>query len=160
MSSASRTTAILSKRLRTSSSRRALSTSSIVQNQSSSTSSSTWTRSLPEGSNPAYDASLVFLAQHSSSLLDKAERLRGKLSSVQDADLKSTIEIALKKTELEARIARPETRWLHENESVGQVGGEAEAGDKEALNVMAERRWRKMGKLDRLVSLDFLSLLL
>jgi hypothetical protein len=160
MSSASRTTAILSKRLRTSSSRRALSTTSIVQNQSSSTSSSTWTRSLPEGSNPAYDASLVFLAQHSSSLLDKAERLRGKLSSVQDADLKSTIEIALKKTELEARIARPETRWLHENESVGHVGGEAEAGDKEALNVMAERRWRKMGKLDRLVSLDFLSLLL
>jgi len=71
--------------------------------------------------------------------------------------VKSTIEIALKKTELEARIARPETRWLHENESGGQVGGEAEAGDKEALNVMAERRWRKMGKLDRLVSLVFLS---
>lgn len=41
---------------------------------------------------------------------------------------------------------------MHENESGGQVGGEAEAGDKEALNVMAERRWRKMGKLDRLVS--------
>jgi hypothetical protein len=158
MSSASRTTAILSKRLRTSSSRRALSTTSIVQNQSPSASTSAWTRSLPEGSNPAYDASLAFLAQHSSSLLDKAERLRGKLSSVQDADVKSTIEIALKKTELEARIARPETRWLHENESAGQVGGEAEAGDKEALNVMAERRWRKMGKLDRLVSLNFPSL--
>ena len=147
MSSASRTTAILSKRLRTSS-RRSLSTTTSINSNAS-----TWTRPLPEGSNPAYDASLAFLAQHSSSLLSKAERLRTKLSTVEDGELKSEIEIALKKAELEARIARPETRWLHENGNDVSSEG-VEAGDREALNVLAERRWRKLGKLDRLVSLD------
>jgi len=147
MSSASRTTAILSKRLRTSS-RRSLSTTTSINSNAS-----TWTRPLPEGSNPAYDASLAFLAQHSSSLLSKAERLRTRLSTVEDGELKSEIEIALKKAELEARIARPETRWLHENGNDVSSEG-VEAGDREALNVLAERRWRKLGKLDRLVSVD------
>lgn len=63
--------------------------------------------------------------------------------------MKSKIEIALKKTELEARIARPETRWLHENGN--DISQGVEAGDSEALNLLAERKWRKMGKLDRLV---------
>jgi hypothetical protein len=142
MSSASRTTAILAKRLRTSSTR-GLATTSINQN------ASTWTRPLPEGANPAYDASLAFLAQHSTDLLSKADRLRSKLSSA-EGETRSQIEIALKKTELEARIARPETRWLHDN--VTDLSTGVESGDLEALNLLAERRWRKEGRLDRLVS--------
>lgn len=142
MSSASRTTAILSKRLRTSSTR-GLATTSINQN------TSTWTRPLPEGANPAYDASLAFLAQHSTNLLSKADRLRSKLSTT-EGETKSQIEIALKKTELEARIARPETRWIHDN--VTDLSTGVESGDLEALNLLAERRWRKEGRLDRLVS--------
>jgi len=142
MSSASRTTAILAKRLRTSSTR-GLATTSINQN------ASTWTRPLPEGANPAYDASLAFLAQHSTNLLSKAERLRSSLSSA-EGETKSQIEIALKKTELEARIARPETRWIHDN--VTDLSTGVDSGDLEALNLLAERRWRKEGRLDRLVS--------
>jgi hypothetical protein len=136
--STSRTTSLLQKRLKTVSSR-PLSTSRST--------SLPWTRPIPEGVNPAYDASLALLSSRSSSLLAKADRLRSRLSSEEDESVKRAIEEAAKKVELEAKISRPELRWAFENGSE-----EVDEADRAVLNELAERKWRKEGELDRLVS--------
>ncbi|KAJ9118715.1 hypothetical protein QFC22_003936 [Naganishia vaughanmartiniae] len=115
--------------------------------RAASTSAQAWTRPIAEGVNPAYDAALELLDGHSQKLHQRAEALRSQTGQT-DAET-AELRRRAKKLEVEARIIDPRLRSTFTN--LQEIGQDVEEGEADALRTLAERKWRKEGKLDRLV---------
>lgn len=115
--------------------------------RSASTSSEAWTRPIAAGVNPAYDAALDLLESHSQHLVRKAEQLRSQ-SGKTDAET-AQLQRRVKQLEVEARLADPRLRSAFAGMEV--IGEDVEEGEASALRALAERKWKKEGRLDRLV---------
>ncbi|KAJ9101182.1 hypothetical protein QFC21_003401 [Naganishia friedmannii] len=115
--------------------------------RAASTSAHAWTRPIAEGVNPAYDAALELLDGHSQKLFKRAEALRSQSGQTEAeiADLQRRAKIL----EVEARIIDPRLRSTFT--SAQEVGEDVEEGEADALRTLAERKWRKEGRLDRLM---------
>jgi large subunit ribosomal protein L35 len=126
---------------------RSISRQRTAYSRAASTSAQAWTRPIAEGVNPAYDAALELLDGHSQKLLQRAEALRSQ-SGRTDAET-AELQRKAKQLELEARIIDPRLRSTFT--SMQEIGQDVEEGEADALRTLAERKWRKEGRLDRLV---------
>jgi hypothetical protein len=112
-----------------------------------STSTEAWTRPIAAGVNPAYDAALELLESHSQQLLRTADELRSQTGGT-DAETAS-LQRRVKQLEVEARLADPRLRSTFAG--MEGIGEDVEEGEASALRTLAERKWKKEGRLDRLV---------
>jgi len=109
---------------------------SFTRASSSSTSSSSWTRALGPGVNPAYDAALSYLSDQQSQASSALAKLRA-LPNPSPAILKR-----IDKLEVEAHVNDPAVRQaFRESKGRGMM-------DQPVMRHLAERRWKKDGGLD------------
>lgn len=116
----------------------------------------TWTRPLEPGVLPAYDEALAYIERDSENKRAELERLRKQTNPKVSAEV-------LEKLEIESEINLPEVRW---NFNQGQraslfyyfntlplVYNSCYQVDlnKPVYRHLLNQRWRKMGRLDRLV---------
>lgn len=118
-----------------------------VSTRAASTSAQAWSRPIAEGVNPAYDAALELLDGHSQKLLKRADALRSQ-SGQTDAET-AELQRRAKQLEMEARMIDPRLRSTFT--SLQEIGQDVEEGEADALRTLAERKWRKEGRLDLLV---------
>ena len=137
----------MSHRAQTISLARTASRSWAIPSRSASTSTASWTRPIAAGVNPAYDAALELLEGHSRDLLRKAEQLRSQTGKT-DAET-AHLQRRVKQLEVEARLADPRLRSAFAG--MESIGEDIEDGEASALRALAERKWKKEGRLDRLV---------
>lgn len=118
-----------------------------VSSRAASTSAETWTRPIAAGVNSAYDAALDLLESHSQQLTKRAEQLRSQSGKTE----KETAELQrrVKQLEVEARLLDPKLRAKFA--SMQGISEDVEEGEADALRTLAERQWRRHGRLDRLV---------
>lgn len=101
--------------------------------RASSSSNATFEPALPAGVNPAYDAALAYLSNHTSTLLSHAESIR--TSAPAEAD----------RIEVQALLNDPATRRAFK-----EAGGKGKM-DQAVMRHMAGQAWRKEGGLDQLM---------
>ena len=118
-----------------------------VSSRAASTSADTWTRPIAAGVNSAYDAALDLLESHSQHLTKRAEQLRSQSGKTE----KETAELQrkVKQLEVEARLLDPKLRAKFA--SMKGISEDVEDGEADALRTLAERQWKRHGRLDRLV---------
>lgn len=126
---------------------RSVSRSWAAPSRFASTSTEAWTRPIAAGVNPAYDAALDLLESHSQQLLRKADELRSQTGK-SDAET-GTLQRRVKQLEVEARLADPRLRSTFAG--MEGISEDIEEGEASALRTLAERKWKKEGRLDRLV---------
>ena len=98
--------------------------------------SSSWTRALPEGVNPAYDIALAYLSEQQSRTLSALTKLRA-LPNPTPAMLRRIDQL-----EIEAHVNDPAVRQkFRESKGRGML-------DQPVMRHLAERRWTKEGGLD------------
>lgn len=124
-----------------------------VSSRAASTSAETWTRPLAAGVNSAYDAALDLLETHSQQLLKRADELRSQTGKT-DAETAS-LQRRVKQLEVEARLTDPKLRAKFE--STQGASEDVEDGEADALRTLAERQWKRHGRLDRLVRRECMS---
>lgn len=118
-----------------------------VSTRAASTSAETWSRPIAAGVNSAYDAALDLLESHSQQLLKRADELRSQTGKT-DAET-ANLQRRVKQLEVEARLTDPKLRAKFAS-SEG-TSEDVEEGEADALRTLAERQWKRHGRLDRLV---------
>lgn len=119
----------------------------VISSRAASTSSEAWTRPIAAGVNSAYDAALELLDSHAQRLTKRAEELRSQ-SGKTDAET-ADLQRRVKQLEVEARLLDPKLRAKFA--SMQGIGEDVEEGEADALRTLAERQWKRQGRLDRLV---------
>ncbi|KAF9513867.1 hypothetical protein BS47DRAFT_1485340 [Hydnum rufescens UP504] len=112
------------------------SASSLADSTTESPMKKIWTRPLEPGVLPAYDEALAYIERDSENKRAELERLRKQTNP------KASVEV-LEKLEIESQINLPEVRW---NFKQGQMDL-----TKPVYRYLLNQRWRKMGRLDRLM---------
>ena len=143
----------MSHRAQTISLARTASRSWATPSRSASTSTASWTRPIAAGVNPAYDAALELLDNHSQQLLRQAEQLRSQTGKTEAET--AQLQRRVKQLEVEARLTDPRLRSAFVG--MEEIGEDVEEGEALALRALAERKWKREGRLDRLVCPDLAS---
>lgn len=154
---------VLSRSLGLVASRRCITSSASAWNAAASTSSALgWTPSLPQGANPAYDDALTVLEEKISAIQARIDRLQSRLTETPEDPLvkqnKTSIEKAIRKSQVELNLLRPDLRWALKTGAWETSLDQMSPKEKSALWHLIEWNWKYQGRLDQLVSHGPLSL--